>query len=71
MKFAELASEVQVQRSVVRGGQAPGLAPGRRRANLLFREVRRNMMTEGLAKAKVSHSYQDKAVASHLPSSLI
>uniref|UniRef100_A0A6A7G2M4 Kinesin-like protein n=1 Tax=Hirondellea gigas TaxID=1518452 RepID=A0A6A7G2M4_9CRUS len=51
MKFAELASEVQVQRSVVRG-DGLGLPPGRRRANLLFREVKRNMMMEGVDKAK-------------------
>ena len=54
MKFAELASEVQVLRSVARGGsEALGLPPGRRRANLLFREVRRNMVQEGIG-AKVS-----------------
>lgn len=55
MKFAELASEVQVQRSEVRGGaESLGLPAGRRRANILFREVRRNMMKEGLDRAKVS-----------------
>ena len=55
MKFAELASEVQVLRSVARGGsEALGLPPGRRRANLLFREVRRNMVQEGIDRAKVS-----------------
>ncbi|KAA0196639.1 hypothetical protein HAZT_HAZT004295 [Hyalella azteca] len=51
MKFAELASEVQVQRSVVRN-EVIALPPGRRRANFLFREVRRNMINEGFDKAK-------------------
>ncbi|KAF2360049.1 Kinesin-like protein Kif23 Arf6-interacting domain [Trinorchestia longiramus] len=51
MKFAELASEVQVQRSVVRNENF-ALPPGRRRANFLFREVRRNMINEGYDKAK-------------------
>nr|XP_027230182.1 kinesin-like protein KIF23 isoform X1 [Penaeus vannamei] len=47
MKFAELASEVQVQRSVQSARQDPGLLPGRRRANQLFKEVRRRLEEEG------------------------
>ncbi|XP_071535053.1 kinesin-like protein KIF23 isoform X2 [Panulirus ornatus] len=47
MKFAELASEVQIQRSVQSTRHDLGLLPGRRRANQLFKEVRRRLDVEG------------------------
>ena len=43
MKFAELASEVQVQRSAFRPATVAVLPSGRRRANELFREVHKTM----------------------------
>ena len=47
MKFAELASEVVVQRAVQSARVDQGLMPGRRRANQLFKEVRRRLEEEG------------------------
>ncbi|KAK3876291.1 hypothetical protein Pcinc_018919 [Petrolisthes cinctipes] len=46
MKFAELASEVQVQRCI-QPRRDLGLPPGRRRANQLFKEVRNRLQEEG------------------------
>ncbi|XP_045129221.1 kinesin-like protein KIF23 isoform X1 [Portunus trituberculatus] len=45
MKFAELASEVQIQRSQP-ARRDLGLPPGRRRANQLFKEVRKKLEDE-------------------------
>lgn len=45
MKFAELASEVQIQRSQP-ARRDLGLPPGRRRANQLFKEVRKKLEVE-------------------------
>ncbi|XP_053648814.1 kinesin-like protein KIF23 isoform X1 [Cherax quadricarinatus] len=47
MKFAELASEVNIQRGPQTVKQDLGLLPGRRRANQLFKDVRRRLETEG------------------------
>ncbi|XP_045585184.2 kinesin-like protein KIF23 isoform X1 [Procambarus clarkii] len=47
MKFAELASAVQIQRVAHPMRHDLGLPPGRRRANQLFKEVRRRLETEG------------------------
>ncbi|XP_050689263.1 kinesin-like protein KIF23 isoform X5 [Eriocheir sinensis] len=46
MKFAELASEVQIQRSEPQRLNHLGLPKGRRRANQLFKEVRRKLEDE-------------------------
>ncbi|XP_064077220.1 LOW QUALITY PROTEIN: kinesin-like protein KIF23 [Macrobrachium nipponense] len=43
MKFAELASEVQVQRSTYSAKHELGLPTGRRRANQLFREAQKRL----------------------------
>ncbi|XP_042224138.1 kinesin-like protein KIF23 isoform X1 [Homarus americanus] len=47
MKFAQLASEVQIQRVIQPVRHDLGLPPGRRRANQLFKEVRRRLEAEG------------------------
>ncbi|XP_076070028.1 kinesin family member pavarotti isoform X2 [Oratosquilla oratoria] len=49
MKFAELAAEVQVQRCVATPAshRLIGLTPGRKKANQLFKEVRRRLEEQG------------------------
>ncbi|CAL4240543.1 unnamed protein product, partial [Meganyctiphanes norvegica] len=49
MKFAELASEVQIQRATgpTSSQRDVGLPPGRRRANQLFKEARKRLEEEG------------------------
>ena len=54
MKFAELASEVQVQRAPYSGRHELGLPSGRRRANQLFREAQRRAEEETVVSVKVS-----------------
>ncbi|KAK7069128.1 Kinesin-like protein kif23 [Halocaridina rubra] len=46
MKFAELASEIQVQRGTYSAKQELGLPTGRRRANQLFKEAQRRAEEE-------------------------
>ena len=57
MKFAQLASEVQIQRSQ-QTRRDLGLPPGRRRANQLFKEVRRKLEDE-VEDCIVGVSYSD------------
>ncbi|XP_068210272.1 kinesin-like protein KIF23 isoform X2 [Palaemon carinicauda] len=52
MKFAELASEVQVQRSTYSAKHELGLPSGRRRANQVFREAQKRLDEENIPNIK-------------------
>ena len=52
MKFAELASEVQIQHAAYSGRHELGLPSGRRRANQLFREAQRRAEEETVVSVK-------------------
>ncbi|MCL4123359.1 UNVERIFIED_CONTAM: hypothetical protein GTU68_011918, partial [Idotea baltica] len=59
MKFAELASEVQVHRPMSAFRPDYGFTPGRRKANQVFKEARRRLHDEGF-KPKVDMEEREK-----------